>query len=75
MSKTIDLSKTVFQLCTEDPEIKEIMVALGFDQVVSPGMLGTVGRVMTIPKGAVMKGLDLENIVKALEERGYTVLK
>ncbi len=74
MSKTIDLKKTVLQLCEENPELKGIMAELGFEQVLSPAMLNTVGRIMTIPKGALMKEIDLGKIVSVLEEKGYTVL-
>ncbi len=74
MAKTIDLTKTVYELVQEHPELIEIMRDVGFDSITNPGMLRTVGRVMTIPKGAAMRGLDLDVIKVALEERGYSVL-
>lgn len=73
MSKTIDLSKSVHDLCKEDPQIKEIMKDLGFEQITSPASLNTVGRFMTIPKGAVMKGMDLEKIKGVFSKNGYVI--
>jgi hypothetical protein len=37
-------------------------------------MLKTAGRIMTLPKGAAMKGKDLEEIKAALTSKGFTVI-
>ncbi len=73
MEKTIDFQKTVYEICTEDSFVIEIMKELGFDQITKPGMLQTAGRVMTIAKGARMKGIELSDIIKTFEKHGYTV--
>lgn len=73
MAKTIDLNKTVYELCRDDPGIIEVMKGLGFKDITSPGMLSTAGRFMTIPKGAAMKGMDLDAVKKAFRDNGYTV--
>ncbi|NLL41913.1 MAG: DUF1858 domain-containing protein [Firmicutes bacterium] len=72
MEKTIDLSKTVYELVQEYPELVEVMREIGFANITNPAMLKTAGRVMTIPKGAAMRGLDLENIKAELIKRGYS---
>lgn len=128
--KTIDFSKSVFELCSEDPQVIEIMKELGFDQVtniaslntmsifenskphvqleyrllgleISPSYIvlfgilfqhqpstsavfklngikwfskiHTVGRFITIPKSAVMKGIELETIKDEFSKRGYDI--
>jgi hypothetical protein len=73
MSKTLDLSKTVYELCKEDPQMIEIMKELGFDQITNKASLNTVGRFMTIPKGAVIKSMDLEKIKSEFIKRGYGI--
>lgn len=73
MEKFIDLSKTIHDLCTLYPEIKEIMQNLGFRDIVKPGMLNTAGRFMTIPKGASMKGISLDEVKEALEKNGFRI--
>ncbi|NLO35237.1 MAG: DUF1858 domain-containing protein [Clostridiaceae bacterium] len=73
-SKTIDLKLPVFQLCSQYPELLSIMPNLGFTDIVKPGMLQTAGRFMTIPKGAAMKGIDLETVKAVLRENGFNVL-
>ncbi|HHU32711.1 MAG TPA: DUF1858 domain-containing protein [Clostridia bacterium] len=69
--KTIDFSKTVYELCKEDPQVIEIMKELGFEQITNPASLNTVGRFMTLPKGAAMRGIDLERIKDEFIKRGY----
>ena len=51
----------------------QIMAELGFSSITNPAMLKTAGRVMTLPKGAAMKGKDLEEIKAELAKRGFTV--
>lgn len=73
MPKIADFRKSVHDLCTEDGEILEIMKELGFENITNPAMLNTAGRFMTIPKGAAMKGIDLDKIKTAFVLRGYEV--
>ncbi len=73
MSKTIDFSKTVFEICTENPDAIEIMKELGFESIANPAMLNTVGRFMTIPKGAAMKNISLDKIKEVFIGRGYEI--
>jgi len=71
MSKAIDLSKSVFEICKEYPEVVDIMKNLGFDSITSPGMLQTAGRIMTIPKGAAMKKISVEKIRDVFAAHGF----
>jgi hypothetical protein len=69
----LDLNKTVYELCKEYPELPQILADLGFQDITKPGMITTVGRFMTIPKGAKMKKIDLTSIIQTLTERGFQV--
>lgn len=71
---TIDLNKPVQKLCTEYPELIEIMREVGFTDIVKPGMLATAGRFMTIPKGAAMKKIDMGTIKQTLERHGFEIM-
>jgi len=73
MKKIIDFQKSVYDLCTEDPFVIEIMIELGFEQITKQGMLQTAGRVMTISKGARMRGIELSDITQTFEKHGYNV--
>ena len=71
--KTLDLSKSVYELTQEYPEVVDIMAALGFTDITKKAMLLSVGRMMTIPKGAKMKGIPMEKIVAAFHEKGFEI--
>lgn len=75
MNKKIYLSKTVYELCKEYPEIADILSGLGFHDILNPGMIQTAGRFMTIPKGAVMKKINLDRIIETLKEYGYQIVE
>jgi hypothetical protein len=70
--KVVDLDRTVYELCSGDPEIAGILQEAGFSDVTKPGMLNTAGRFMTIPKGASMKRIDLRDVKRLFSEHGYS---
>jgi hypothetical protein len=74
MEKQIDLKKSVFELVKNYPELKEVLVELGFKDIVLPGMLETAGRIMTIEKGAKMKQFNIKDVIRKLEDKGYKVV-
>ncbi|MCF8020176.1 MAG: DUF1858 domain-containing protein [Vallitaleaceae bacterium] len=69
----IDLNKSIYDLCKEDPKIIEIMNALGFTDITKPAMMNTVGKMMTISKGARMKNIDITTIKNRFIEQGYHI--
>ncbi|MGE5614706.1 MAG: DUF1858 domain-containing protein [Bacillota bacterium] len=73
MDKTVDLTRTIYEICRENPEVVEIMIDLGFENISNPAMLNTAGRFMTIPKGAAIKGIQLEKIKDEFTRRGYKI--
>lgn len=73
MGKKINLSKSVYEICTENPEVIEIMKDLGFESITNPGMLKTAGRFMTIPKGAAMKNISMDKIKEEFAKKGYEI--
>ena len=68
--KIIDLNKSIYDLSQRYPEIIDIMIHLGFQDIGKKGMLNTAGRIMTISKGALMKGIEMDVIRKEFEYRG-----
>lgn len=74
MKRQIDISRSVYEICTENPDIIEIMKDLGFDSIANPGMLNTAGRFMTIAKGAAMKKIPMDRIKEKFEEAGYEII-
>jgi len=73
MIKTIDLSKTVYEICNDFPEVVTIMREAGFESITNPAVLKTAGRIMTIPKGAAMKNISMEKVRQIFTLKGYTL--
>ena len=72
--KEINLNDSIFEICSKYHEVKDIMKSLGFENIVNPVMLNSVGRKMTIPKGAIMKDIKMEDIKVAFEREGFTLI-
>lgn len=69
----IDINEPIKDLITKYPEIKDIMLSLGFTHIVDPLMLNTVGRFMTIKLGAKKHKLELETVKERFLEKGFTL--
>ncbi|OJV64327.1 MAG: hypothetical protein BGO41_11935 [Clostridiales bacterium 38-18] len=68
---SISLKSTVFELCESYPDMKNVLFELGFVDIVKPGMLQTVGRVMTLEKGSRLKNIALSTINDQLKQHGF----
>lgn len=73
MNKILDLDKTVYELVKEYPELKDIMVEIGFKDIVNPVALNLMGRHMTIKKGSQVKDIPLDKTIKKFEENGFVI--
>lgn len=69
----ISLTTPVHDLVAAHPEIVPIMVQMGLDGVTQPGLLNTVGRFMTLEKGAKMKHIPLAQLIETLTQAGFEV--
>lgn len=69
--KKIDGNKTVYVLIKENPELKDVLVNLGFTPLDDPKMLNTVGRMMSLNNGAKQIKLDQEDLKTGLREANF----
>ena len=72
--KPLDLSRSVYDLIKEYPELQQIMYDLGFTEINKKAMLHSVGKIMTIPKGAKMKGISMLDIISTLTSKGFKIV-
>lgn len=70
---TINLDTPVHDLVEQLPAIVDVMVTMGLDGVTDPKLLNTVGRFMTLRKGAKMKHIDIADLVQQLQAAGFEV--
>ncbi|HEM6154791.1 TPA: DUF1858 domain-containing protein [Streptococcus suis] len=71
---TIDLNLPVAEIINQHPEVKDILVELGFKPLVNPAMLNTVGKVTSLKTGSKMTKIPLDRIQQVLECNGYEVI-
>lgn len=68
----IDINENVYDLVTENPQIKDRLIDLGFKPLSNPIMFNTMAKKMSIKRGAKMLGI--ENIKEKLENAGFEVI-
>lgn len=71
--KIIYLTKSVHDLVKEYPELIPLMKELGFTRITEKTALNTLGRFMTIPKGAMMMHIDMGKVISTLLAHGFTL--
>lgn len=71
--KRINGNKPVYDLIEEHPELREVLVDLGFEPLANDMMLNTAGRMMHLNGGAKRIYLDREELEKGLNKAGYTL--
>lgn len=74
MAKQIDFSRSVFDLVEEYPELKDIMVKLGFTEITKKAVFHSAGKIMTIPKGAKIKNIPMMDVISALISNGFEIV-
>lgn len=73
MEKIIDLDMTVADLVSKYPEIKDVLIEIGFKELQNKLMLNSVGKFMTLKRGSVVKNISMDHIKEKLIEHGYTI--
>ena len=75
MEKRIYISQTIATLVGKYPDLINVLYECGFQEITKPLMLATVAKFMTLKAGATLRNLDLNNVIKTLNEHGYTVIE
>ncbi len=74
MKKLLDLNRSVFELTEEYPELIDILARLGFTEITKKAVLNSVGKMMTIPKGAKIKHIPMEKVLSMFAENGFDIV-
>ena len=59
-TNTIDLSQPVATIIKEHPEVKDLLIDLGFKPLSNPAMLNTVGKVTSLKAGSKLANIPLD---------------
>ena len=72
--KNINVDEPVANLIEKFPNIKNILKDLGFIEITNPIALSTVGKMVSLKKGAEIKNIDLDLIKEKLREEGFNLV-
>lgn len=72
--KNINIDEPVASLIEKFPNLKNILKDLGFTEITNPLALSTVGKMVSIKKGAKIKNIDLDLIKEKLKEEGFNLV-
>lgn len=72
--KNINIDEPVASLIEKFPNLKNILKDLGFTEITNPLALSTVGKMVSIKKGAKIKNIDLDLIKEKLKEEGFNIV-
>ena len=73
MNNIIDLDQTVKDICTTYPEVKDILIELGFKPLANPLMFNALASKTTLRKGARIARIPLQLIIQTLQWNGYEI--
>lgn len=74
MTNTIDIRQPVAELISQHPELKDLLIELGFTPLGNPVMLASLGKVTSLKAGSQFAKIPLSKIKQTLIYNGYTVL-
>lgn len=69
----IQSNLSIYEITKNHPEIIDLMVSIGFQDILKPGLLQTTGRNISLEKGAKLRNIDFEVVKKAFEEKGFSI--
>ena len=73
MEKLISLTDSIHNIVKKYEEVITIMEILGFEGMANKNTINTVGRIMTLSKGAKFKNIDVKIIKDEFEKHGFIV--
>lgn len=73
MEKVISLTDSIYSLVSKYEEVIGIMKTLGFEGMTNKKTINTVGRIMTLKKGAAFKSIDIKKIKDEFEKHNFIV--
>ncbi|MDU6784059.1 DUF438 domain-containing protein [uncultured Peptoniphilus sp.] len=73
--KNISINEPVASLVEKYPYLKNILKDIGFSEITNPLALSSVGKFVSIKKGAGIKNIDLDIIREKLKEGGFNIIE
>ena len=73
MNKFININESVYNICKNHREIKDILYDLGFEAIKNPIMFNTIAKKITIKKALEIKNISEVELIKKFKENGFDI--
>lgn len=74
MNKFININESVYNICKNHSEIKDILYDLGFEAIKNPIMFNTVARKISIKKALDIKKVSEDKLIEKFRENGFDIV-
>lgn len=71
----IDTQQTVYDIIKTYPEFKLVLIEAGFTKLTDPSMLNTMGKIMTLEKGMMIRGVNTTDLESVANRFQFTLCK
>ena len=71
----IDLQQTVYDIIKTYPEFKLVLLEAGFTKLTDAVMLNTMGKIMTLEKGMMIRGVNITDLESVANKFQFTLYK
>lgn len=70
----IDIHQTVYDITSAHPEFKAVLIEAGFTKIIDPSALNTMGKIMTLEKGLIFRGISIDDLESISHRFNFTIL-
>lgn len=70
----IDIHQTVYDIISAHPEFKEVLIEAGFTKIIDSSVLNTMGKIMTLEKGLIFRGIRIQDLESISNRFDFTIL-
>lgn len=71
---TIDLNARVYDILKDHPELKELLIDLGFKPLANPLLAASLTKHITLNKACSLANVSKDRLMKTLKTNGYQVI-
>lgn len=69
----INIQHSVYEIIKAFPEYKSVLIEAGFSKLADPKMLITMGKIMTLEKGLMFRGITMDELEKISNTYHFTL--
>ena len=69
----INPQHTVYEIIKAYPDYKAVLIEAGFSKLADSGMLNTMGKIMTLEKGMMLRNITIDDLERISNTYQFTL--